>query len=166
MESTSRLQTAPGLGCQRRPTRFSIVSLGRKTRYSLISANPFFPPAGSDFFFEPELCGGLAISTVLVPLRGRRVVPPTPERSRWGVPRDPKEAKPSSCCQERPFLLVSERTSSCVAPSTILLPRSSPEHSAVMLSQRKRGRHMDIPPPTVIRDFRSHLDQTLDEPFP
>ena len=61
--------------------------------------------------YPPELCRGVAILSVLGPLRGRRVVPPTSERPRWGVPRDPKEAKPSSCCQERPFLPVSERTS-------------------------------------------------------
>ena len=30
-----------------------------------------------------------------------------------------------------------------------------------MSGQRKRRRHMDIPPPIVIRDFRSDLDQTL-----
>ena len=41
----------------------------------------------------------------------------------------------------------------------------SAENSLVVSSQGKRRRHMNIPPPTVIRDFRSDLDQTLDEPL-
>jgi len=41
----------------------------------------------------------------------------------------------------------------------------SPEHSTVMFSQGKRRRHMNIPPPCVVGDSRSDLDQTLDEPF-
>src|SRR5271157_3857461 len=39
-----------------------------------------------------------------------------------------------------------------------LPPRSSPEHSAVMFNQRECRRHMNIPPPCVVGDSRSHLD--------
>jgi len=48
---------------------------------------------------------------------------------------------------------------------TFFPARSSAEHSLIVPDQRKRRRHMHLPLPTVIRDFRSHLDQTLDEPF-
>jgi len=41
---------------------------------------------------------------------------------------------------------------------------SSPENSAVVSSQGKRRSHMHLPPPTVIRYFRSDLDQPFDQP--
>ena len=41
----------------------------------------------------------------------------------------------------------------------------SPKHCPIVMGQRKRRSHMNLPPPTVTRDFRSDLDQTLDEPF-
>jgi hypothetical protein len=34
-----------------------------------------------------------------------------------------------------------------------------------MFSQGECQQHMDLPPPAVMRYFRSDLDQTLDEPF-
>jgi|GEM_PF-5617713 len=69
--------------------------------------------------YSPELCRGLAILTVLEPLSGAQVALLTARRSPRGVPRDLTQAKPSSCCQERPFFPGSERTSPAVTPSTI-----------------------------------------------
>jgi hypothetical protein len=41
----------------------------------------------------------------------------------------------------------------------------SPKDCAIVMGQRKRRSHMHLPPPTMIRDLRSKLDQALDEPF-
>jgi hypothetical protein len=41
---------------------------------------------------------------------------------------------------------------------------ASPEHCTAMPGQRKRRRNMELPPPGVIRDFRSDLDEPPDEP--
>jgi len=113
----------------------------------------------------PELCGSLALSVVLGPVTDHRVYLLTlksprvvPHKVRWR--KNPRQLDEKACfigLSSIPLTTAPGQAESCAC--------CSPEHSTVMSSQGECRRHMNMPPATVMSDFRSDLDQTLDEPF-
>ncbi len=113
---------------------------------------------------KQELFRGLPDSGVFKSETGAGWVPLTPNKPFDGPPEGPTAAKPSSCKWKSLTSSIFERNSTLETLSNEIAS-PSPKNSLVVSSHGKRRCHVNVPPPTMRRDFRSHLDQTLDKPL-
>jgi hypothetical protein len=120
----------------RRPARAGLTQ-GHFFERSLVSIGHYV----RESIYNPDLCGGLAISGVLLRRRGPGTVPWTPKRPPHGSLQDPGEAKPSLVAEKAcNFLLLSVPRPLRLGQPFFSHPCPSPEHILVVSSQGKRRR--------------------------